>query len=107
MLVTPSGGEQLAEPFERGPFCSTVSLNIKSSEAHELAREVAEITGETLTAVVKEALRERLERLRGEEAPHLADRLVAIGHDCASRLPEPYRSSHHGELLYDDHGLPA
>lgn len=84
-----------------------MSLNIKSPEAHELAREVAHITGETLTAAVKESLRERLERLRGEETPHLADRLVAIGRDCASRLPEPYRSVEHGELLYAGDGLPA
>jgi len=84
-----------------------MSLNIKSPEAHELAREVADITGETLTTAVKEALRERLERLRGEGAPHMADRLVAIGHDCASRLAEPYRSAEHGELLYADDGLPA
>ena len=84
-----------------------MSLNIKSRDVHELAREVADITGETLTTAVKEALRERLERLRDEDAPHLADRLVAIGHDCASRLPEPYRSAEHGELLYADDGLPA
>jgi antitoxin VapB len=84
-----------------------MSLNIKSSEVHELARDVADITGETLTTAVKEALRERLERLRDEDAPHLADRLMAIGRDCARRLPEPYRSAEHGELLYGDDGLPA
>ncbi len=84
-----------------------MSLNIKSPEAHELAREVADLTGETLTTAVKEALRERLERLRGEAAPHLADRLLAIGRDCARRLPEPYRSADHGDLLYDDSGLPS
>jgi antitoxin VapB len=84
-----------------------MSLNIKNPEAHELAREVADITGESLTTAVKEALRERLERLRAEEAPNLADRLMAIGRDCAPRLPEPYRSADHGELLYGDDGLPA
>ena len=84
-----------------------MSLNIKSPEAHELARKVADITGESLTAVVKEALRQRLERLRGEDVPPLADRLLAIGRDCAPRLPEPYRSADHGELLYGDDGLPA
>jgi len=84
-----------------------MSLNIKSPEAHELAREVADITGESLTTAVKEALRERLERLRGEDVPHLADRLLAIGRDCAPRLPEPYRSADHAELLYADDGLPA
>jgi len=84
-----------------------MSLNIKSPEAHELAREVADITGESLTTAVREALRERLERLQGEETPHLADRLLTIGRDCAGRLPEPYRSAEHGELLYGDDGLPA
>ena len=84
-----------------------MSLNIKSPEAHDLAREVADITGETLTTAVEEALRERLDRLRAEGAPRLADRLVEIGRDCASRLPEPYRSVEHGDLLYADDGLPA
>jgi hypothetical protein len=32
---------------------------------------------------------------------------MAIGRDCARRLPEPYRSAEHGELLYGDDGLPA
>lgn len=84
-----------------------MSLNIKSPEAHELAREVADLTGESLTTAVTAALRERLERLRSEEGAHLADRLLAIGRECAGRLPEPYRSADHGELLYGDDGLPA
>ena len=84
-----------------------MSLNIKSPEAHELAREVADITGESLTTAVKEALRERLERLRGEDVAPLADRLMAIGRDCAPRLREPYRSANHADLLYGDDGLPA
>ena len=83
-----------------------MSLNIKNDEAHELAREVAELTGESLTAAVTESLRERLARLRGEASPRLADRLVAIGHACAERLPEPYRTADHADLLYDDRGLP-
>ena len=36
----------------------------------------------------------------------LADRLAAIGKDCAARLKEPFRSADHGELLYDERGLP-
>ena len=32
--------------------------------------------------------------------------LLQIGRDCASRLKEPYRSIEHGELLYDERGLP-
>lgn len=83
-----------------------MSLNIKNDEAHRLARELAAKTGETLTEAVTESVRERLERLRVEEGTGLVDRLLAIGKDCASRLPEGYRSVDHGDLLYGDDGLP-
>lgn len=83
-----------------------MSLNIKSEEAHRLARELARLTGESMTAAVTEAVRERLDRLRRDEAVGLADRLLAIGKDCAVRLKEPFRSADHGDLLYDERGLP-
>ena len=59
-----------------------------------------------MTAAVTTAVRERLERVRREQGNSLADRLLAIGQDCAKRLKEPFRSADHGELLYDDRGLP-
>jgi hypothetical protein len=37
---------------------------------------------------------------------HIADRLIAIGQDCARRLSEPYRSLDHGDFLYGENGLP-
>lgn len=83
-----------------------MSLNIKSDEAHRLARELAAATGESVTAAVTEALRERLERVQRERDGSLADRLLAIGRDCAKRLKEPYRSLDHGDFLYDERGLP-
>jgi len=83
-----------------------MSLNIKSEEAHRLARELARLTGESMTAAVTEAVRERLDRLRRGDTAGLADRLVAIGKDCAARLKEPFRTGDHGDLLYDEHGLP-
>jgi len=84
-----------------------MSLNIKNPTTHQLVQELADITGETLTGAVTEAVRERLERLRRDDAPSLADRLLAIGRDCAPRLPEPYRSAAHAELLYAEDGLPG
>jgi antitoxin VapB len=83
-----------------------MSLNIKNPTTHRLAQELADMTGETLTGAVTEAVRERLERLRRDDAPSLVDRLLAIGRDCATRLPEPYRSVDHADLLYADDGLP-
>ena len=44
--------------------------------------------------------------LRRERSVSLADRLLAIGKDCAAHLKEPFRSSEHGDLLYDQGGLP-
>jgi antitoxin VapB len=83
-----------------------MSLNIKSEETHRLVRELAALTGESMTAAVTEAVRERLDRMRRERGVRLADRLLAIGKDCAARLAEPYRSADHADLLYDEHGLP-
>ena len=83
-----------------------MGLNIKNKEAHRLAEELARRTGESLTTAVTVSLRERLDRLGRANGGGLADRLLAIGKDCAGRLKEPFRSADHGELLYDDRGLP-
>ncbi len=83
-----------------------MALNIKNEETQKLAQELAKLTGESMTAAVTEAVRERLERLRGEHGVGLADRLVKIGKDCAAHLEEPFRTVDHGELLYNEKGLP-
>ena len=83
-----------------------MSLNIKSEEAHRLARELAEVTGESMTVAVTVAVRERLDRLHRQRGASLVERLLAIGRDCAAHLKEPYRSVDHGALLYDERGLP-
>jgi antitoxin VapB len=83
-----------------------MGMNIKSDEAHRLASELAAITGESLTAAVTQAVRERLERVRGERDVGRASRLLAIGRDCAKRLRPPYDTIDHGDVLYDERGLP-
>ncbi|MGH7736361.1 MAG: type II toxin-antitoxin system VapB family antitoxin [Candidatus Tyrphobacter sp.] len=83
-----------------------MSLNIKNEETHRLARELAACTGESVTAAVTGAVRERLERVRSDSGGALAKRLVAIGKDCAKHLKGASRSLDHGKLLYDDKGLP-
>jgi antitoxin VapB len=83
-----------------------MSLNIKNDEAHRLARELAKATGESMTVAVSEAIRERLERVRGKSSDGLAERLLKIGRDCAAHLKEPYRSMDIDELLYDEKGMP-
>jgi antitoxin VapB len=78
-------------------------MNIKNPETERLAHELAALTGESLTAAISQAVRERLQRERGKG---LAERLIAIGEDCAPRLKDPFRYGEHGDLLYDDRGLP-
>jgi antitoxin VapB len=83
-----------------------MALNIKNEETQKLAQELAKLTGESMTAAVTEAVRERLDRIRSEHGAGLADRLMKIGKDCAAHLQEPFRSIDHGELLYNEKGLP-
>lgn len=83
-----------------------MGMNIKNAETERLVRELANLTREGITEAIAEAVRERLERVRGESAGGLAERLMAIGKDCAPRLKEPFRSAPHGDLLYDEKGLP-
>jgi antitoxin VapB len=81
-------------------------MEIHDTRTEQLAHELAALTGETVPEALTEAIRERLHRIQGARSGGLAERLIAIGKDCASRLKEPYRSADHGELLYDDKGLP-
>jgi antitoxin VapB len=83
-----------------------MSLNIKNEKTHRLVRELARATGESMTAAVDKAVRERLERVRKNKKGNLAERLLQIGKECAAHMKEPYLSIDHGEMLYDEKGLP-
>jgi antitoxin VapB len=83
-----------------------MSLSIKNEETHRLAKELAALTGETMTVAVSEAIYERLRRVQIEKGVSLADQLLTIGRHCASHLKEPYRSIDIDDLLYDEWGLP-
>lgn len=82
------------------------ALNIKNPKTYKLAEELARRTGENMTEAVTQALRERLDRVRGQKKPSLAERIMAIGRDSAARLEEPIKSLDIDELLYDERGLP-
>jgi antitoxin VapB len=82
------------------------ALNIKNEKTYKLADELAHRTGETLTEAVTTAVRERLDRLNQSEREPRIERLRRIAEDCARRWKEPYKSIDHGDLLYDEKGLP-
>ena len=82
-----------------------MTLNIKDPEAHELARKIAEQTGESMTRAVTEALRERLSRLnKSRKSGGTEEGLLAIGRRCAAMLKR--KPVDHAMLLYDERGLP-
>jgi antitoxin VapB len=86
-----------------------MSLNIKNDEAERLARELALATGESVTRAVTVAVRERLDRIQQKDesgAEDRARRTRKISEDAASRWVLPYGSLDHGDLLYDESGLP-
>jgi antitoxin VapB len=83
-----------------------MSLNIKDEKTHRMARQLAKLTGESMTAAVGLAVQERLERVRAGRGTGLAERLLKIGRETAPLFKEPYRSIDHGDLLYDENGLP-
>lgn len=83
-----------------------MALNIKNDEAQRLSRELADLTGETVTRAVTLAVRERLARLRaaagGEDAR--ARDIRELGRQIAAALPSDTFTV---EDLYDNRGLPA
>ena len=83
-----------------------MAFSIKSPEADRLARRVARLSGENLTAAVVVALRERLERLENRTSGRsLADELDAIARRCAA-LPVVDARSADEIIGYDEHGVP-
>ena len=79
-----------------------MSLNIKDPTAHELAKALAEETGESMTQVVIQSLRERLERLQRRNRRASADELMAIGKRSAAGMSvDPID---HADFLYDEQG---
>ena len=81
-----------------------MSLNIKNEETCRLARELADLTGETMTGAVTVALRERLERQR--EIAERLRRMRAISKRTAKLLGPGPSAVEHGDFLYDENGLP-
>lgn len=83
-----------------------MALSIKNPEADRLARELAAITGETLTDAVTNSLRERLKREKGKEYPvSLRQELREIRERCAEL---PVRDARQPDEIvgYDANGVP-
>ncbi len=84
-----------------------MGLNIKNEETCKLAADLARLTGETMTGAITVALQERLEReKRLRDADVRAQKLRAIAERCAKLLDPGPPAVEHGDMLYDERGLP-
>lgn len=84
-----------------------MGLNIKNEETCRLAADLARLTGETKTGAITVALQERLEReKRLRDAEVRAQKLRAIAERCAKLLGPGPSAVEHGDVLYDERGLP-
>ncbi len=82
-----------------------MALYIRNPEAEHLARELAALTGETITKTVVKALRERLKRETAKTRVGLKDEIMAISRR-ASRLPRRTGQTPEQIIGYDERGLP-
>lgn len=84
-----------------------MSLNIKNDETCRLADELARLTGETMTGAITVALRERLEREKHERSVAArVQEMRAIADRCAKLMGPGPSAVNHGDVLYDERGLP-
>eukprot|EP01042_Synura_sphagnicola_P034955 gene34955-biopygen33553 len=81
-----------------------MSLSIKDPEAHRLAQAISHATGESMTRVVTEALRERWSKIERRKGRASVEELLQIADRAAANVKGPYAD--HADLLYDDNGLP-
>lgn len=84
-----------------------MALNIKSEEAHDLARRLAETRGTSLTDAVTEALRQTLDAETQPSEPDLLVKEVAEIQAFVADLPDRDTRTPEAILGYDDTGLPA
>lgn len=81
-----------------------MSLNIKDPEARQLVQAISRATGESMTSVIREALRERYARIQRRKGKASIEELLAIANRATAHVKRPYAD--HAQLLYDESGLP-
>ena len=82
-------------------------ISIKNDETEKLTRQLAELTGETITVAIRIAVAERYDRgKRSKGGPSLRDEFEWIALRCA-RLPVISDMTDDEILGYDEFGIPT
>jgi len=90
-------------------FClgDIMPLNIKDRATELSVRELATLTGESVTTAVRRAAEERIGRVRrARNTGELAAKLLEISGRCAA-LPDLDHRTPDAIIGYDEHGLPS
>lgn len=86
-----------------------MGLNIKNEQTERLIRELAAELQTSLTGAVEDAVRARLDQVRGERSRGSGDRVaevLALAAELRVRLGADYLAQDFDALLYDERGLP-
>jgi antitoxin VapB len=83
-----------------------MAISIKNSHTEKLARQVAEVTGESITEAIQKSLQERIERLQKQRRQKQVEaRLEEIVLRLRA-LPVLDKRSADEIIGYDEHGIP-
>ncbi|MGF2949179.1 type II toxin-antitoxin system VapB family antitoxin [Microbacterium alcoholitolerans] len=86
-----------------------MSLNIKNEKVHDLVRQLAELTGQSQTSAVEDAVRRRLEEVSGAREAEIARRRGAIDRIVARARDTSFTWADYEKIIddmYDENGLP-
>ncbi|MCM3661419.1 type II toxin-antitoxin system VapB family antitoxin [Georgenia satyanarayanai] len=88
-----------------------MGLNIKNERTHALVRQLAQLTGQSQTSAVEDAVRRRIEELSrtDEEVEAKVDRIMQIAAEFSADLTAEDRAAlwSGDDYFYDDLGLPT
>lgn len=88
-----------------------MSLNIKDEQIHKLVKRLAQLTAQSQTRAVEEAVRKRLEDLEREHGlpDYQWNKVEAVIDRAHQQLPAEQKAALAGaeDELYDEYGLPA
>ncbi|MDQ0614254.1 antitoxin VapB [Microbacterium sp. W4I4] len=86
-----------------------MSLNIKNEKVHDLVRQLAELTGQSQTSAVEDAVRRRLDEIRNERDDADLQRKRRIRESIARLQALPDIGPSYEQIMdemYDEMGLP-